>query len=108
MVVTTKFNGKPVKITLKDTLYALQIAFTVISIGRCDNASYHAEFAHNKSIIKNSEGRIILQAPKLHDLYRTYMNQHMSMHILAYLLMIFTKGLDTSVRKLSSICSSME
>ena len=53
MVVTTKFNGKPVKITLKDTLYAPQITFTLISIGRCDDAGYHAEFVHNKCIIKN-------------------------------------------------------
>jgi len=70
MVVTTKVKGKPVEITLKDTLYVPQITFTLISIGRCDNAGYHAEFVHNKCIIKTSKGRILLQAPKLHGLYR--------------------------------------
>ena len=70
MILTTNINGKLVDINLKNTLYVPDIAFTLISIGRCNDASFHAEFTYKKCVIKFSAGKILLQAPKLHGLYR--------------------------------------
>jgi transposase InsO family protein len=70
LALQTRVNGKTFRITLKDTLYAPKIAFTLISIGRCDDAGYKTEFALQKCIIKNSTGKILLQAPKIDGLYR--------------------------------------
>ena len=66
----TRVEGKTIDIHLKDTLYAPKIAFTVISIGRCDDTGYHTEFAHQKCVIKSATGKILLQAQKLYGLYR--------------------------------------
>ena len=68
--LSTQVGEKPIDIQLKDTLYPPKIAFTLISIGQCDNASYHREFSHQKCVIKSSNGKTLLQAPKLHGLYR--------------------------------------
>ena len=46
------------------------MAFTLISIGKCDDANYCTEFGDQKCTIKNSAGRILLQALKLYGLYR--------------------------------------
>ena len=69
LVLSTRAHRKKVEIVLKETLYALSIAFTLISISRCDDAGYQTEFAHQKCIIKNSAGKILMQAPKLNGLY---------------------------------------
>ena len=61
----TQVEGKSIDIHLKDTLYAPKIAFTLISIGRCDDAGYRTEFAHQKCVIKSATGKVLLQAPKL-------------------------------------------
>ena len=74
----TRVEGKTIDIHLKDTLYAPKIAFTLISIGRCDDAGYHTEFAHQKCVIKSATGKVLLQAPKLYGLYR--MDNKMSKH----------------------------
>ena len=68
--LSTRVGEKPVDIQLKDTLYAPKIAFTLISIGRCDNAGYRTEFSHQKCVIRSANGKMLLQAPKLHGLYR--------------------------------------
>ena len=65
----TKVKGKSVNLQLNDTLYAPNITFTLISIGRCNYAGYQTKFTHQKCVIKNSTGRILLQAPKLYGLY---------------------------------------
>ena len=74
--LTTRVAGKNIDIHLKDTLYAPKIAFTLTSIGQCDNAGYHTEFAYQKCVIKSATSKILLQALKLYGLYR--MNNEMS------------------------------
>jgi hypothetical protein len=69
MILPEQINGKN-KIILKDMLYAPDIAFTLISIRKCDNAGYKIIFAGQKCIIKNKKGTILLQAPKYHGGYR--------------------------------------
>ena len=66
----TRVEGKTIDIHLKDMLYAPKIAFTLISIGRCNDAGYHTEFAHQKCVIKSATGKVLLQAVKLYGLYR--------------------------------------
>ena len=51
-------------------LYAPKIAFTLISIGWCDDAGYHTKFAHQKCVIKSATGKVLLHALKLYGLYR--------------------------------------
>ena len=67
--LSTRAGEKPIEIQLKDTLYAPKIAFTLISIGRCDDAGYCTEFSHQKCVIKSANSKMLLQAPKLHGLY---------------------------------------
>ena len=50
-------------------MYAPKIAFTLISIGQCDDAGYHTEFAHPKCVIKSATSKTLLQAPKIYGLY---------------------------------------
>ena len=50
-------------------LYAPKIAFTLISIGQCNDARYHTEFSHQKCVIKSATSKMLLQAPKLYGLY---------------------------------------
>jgi hypothetical protein len=69
MILPAQINGKNHKITFKDILYAPDIAFMLISIGKCDNARYKTIFAGQKCIIRDKKGMILLQAPKYHGLY---------------------------------------
>jgi hypothetical protein len=64
-----QINGKN-KIILKDTLYAPDITFMLISIGKCNNAGYKMTLEGQKCVIKNKKGTILLQAPKYCGLYR--------------------------------------
>ena len=67
--LSTQVGEKTIDIQLTDTLYAPKIAFTLISIGRCDDAGYHTAFSLQKCVIKSANGKTLLQAPKLHRLY---------------------------------------
>ena len=67
--LTTQVGGKSIDIQLNDMLYAPKIAFTLISIGRCDDAGYHTKFPHQKCVIKSVIGKTLLQAPKIYGLY---------------------------------------
>ena len=68
--LNTRVGDRSVDIQLKHTLYAPKIAFTLISIGRCNDAGYCTEFSHQKCVIRRANGKTLLQAPKLHGLYR--------------------------------------
>ena len=70
LVLLNNINGKMIDISSRNTLFAPDMAFTLISIGKCDDANYHTEFGDQKCTIKNSAGHILLQAPKLYGLYR--------------------------------------
>jgi hypothetical protein len=70
LVLPTKIQGINIAVSLKDTLYAPKIAFTLISIGRGDNAGYQTVFSHQKCIVKDSAGKTLIDAPKFHGLYR--------------------------------------
>jgi hypothetical protein len=50
-------------------LYMPDIAFTLIFIGKCDDAGYNTTFAGQKCIIKDKAGTILFQASKYHGLY---------------------------------------
>ena len=67
---STRGNRKKVEIILRERLYAPSIAFTLISIGRCNDTGYQTEFAHQKCIIKNSACKTLIEAPKLNGLYQ--------------------------------------
>jgi hypothetical protein len=69
MILPEQINGKN-KIIVKYMLYAPDIAFTLISIGKCDNAGYKMTFVGQKCIIKNKNSMILLQAPKYCGLYQ--------------------------------------
>ena len=70
LVLTNNIKGKMIDISLQNTLYAPDMAFTLISFGKCDDANYRTEFGDQKCTSKNSAGHILLQAPKLYGLYR--------------------------------------
>ena len=70
LVLSTRAHGKKVEIIFKETLYAPSIAFTLISISKCNDTGYQTEFAHQKCIINNSAGKILMHAPKLNGLYQ--------------------------------------
>ena len=69
-VMPIKIHGRDVNVMLKDTLYAPDIAFTLISIGKCDDAGYQTVFAQQKCIVKDSNGKILFEVPKFHGLYQ--------------------------------------
>ena len=69
LVMPVKIKDKNVNVILRDTLYAPKIAFTLISIGKCNDAGYETMFAHQKCIIKDSSGKTLLVTPKFHGLY---------------------------------------
>ena len=68
-MLLSRAHGKKIEIILKEMLYAPSIAFILVSIGRCNDAGYQTEFAHQKCIIKNSAGKILMQLPKINGLY---------------------------------------
>ena len=70
LVMPIKIHGRDVNVMLKDMLYAPDIAFTLISIGKCDDAGYQTVFAQQKCIVKDSNGKTLFEAPKFHGLYR--------------------------------------
>ena len=69
LVMPTKIRGKETKIMLRDTLYAPDITFTLMSIGKCDDAGFQTMFAQQKCIVKDAKGNTLLEAPKFHGLY---------------------------------------
>jgi hypothetical protein len=70
MVLPVYTNSKTNKITLKYMLYVPDLAFTLISIEKCDNVSYKTTFVGYKCIIKGKTGTVLIQAPKYHGLYQ--------------------------------------
>ena len=70
LVMPIKIHGRDVNVMLKDMLYAPDIAFTLISIGKCDDAGYQTVFAQQKCIVKDSNGKTLFEAPKFHGLYQ--------------------------------------
>ena len=44
LVMPIKICGRDVNVMLKDTLYVPDIAFTLISIGKCNDAGYQTMF----------------------------------------------------------------
>jgi hypothetical protein len=70
MILPIKCNGKSQNITLKDMLYAPDITFTLISIGKCDDTGYKTMFVDQKCTITSKASVVLLQAPKYHGLYR--------------------------------------
>ena len=69
LIMPTKIHGKNMRIMLRDTLYAPDIAFTLISIGKCNDAGYQTMFAQQKCIVKDAKSNTLLEAPKFHGLY---------------------------------------
>ena len=50
-------------------MFSNNIAFTLISIGKCDDAGFQTMFAQQKCIVKDAKGNTLLEAPKFHGLY---------------------------------------
>ena len=53
LVMPTKIRSKETKIMLRDTLYAPDIAFTLISIGKCDDAGFQL-CLHNRNALSRT------------------------------------------------------
>ena len=125
--LSTQVDGRTIDIQLKDTLYAPKIAFILTSIGQCNDAGYHTEFAHQKCVIKSATSKTLLQAPNIYGLYhmdnklpknQAYQSltaievhkrlRHISQKALRYLLkhgMIQGKELDSIADKITcNVC----
>src|SRR6266481_2357916 len=64
-------NGeKQTTLTLKNVLYTPDITFTLISMGRCDNAGFSSTFADGKCSIQNPVGTTIAQIPHVSGVYQ--------------------------------------
>jgi len=64
MKVEIPNGGQTETITLKDVLYAPDIAYTLISIGHIDAAGLSTVFKDGKCTISTAKGRAIAQIPK--------------------------------------------
>ena len=64
-------NGKStMAITLKDVLYCLDLAFTLISLTGCDMAGYSALLKDRQCTISNPHGLVLGQLPLTEGLYK--------------------------------------
>ena len=64
-------NGeKKTTLTLKNVLYTPNITFTLISMGRCDNAGFSSTFVDGKCSIQNPVGTTIAQIPRVGGVYQ--------------------------------------
>jgi hypothetical protein len=70
LILPTKIQGRNVEVSLKDTLYASDITFTLISIRRFDDAGFQTSFSHQKCIGKDKARKTLIETPKFHGLYR--------------------------------------
>ena len=62
-------SGKT-KCILKDTIYAPEMAFTLISVSHLDQANCSTTFKGGQCIIQNPKGMVIATLPLSNDLYR--------------------------------------
>ena len=67
LVISTWASDRSVEIMLKDTLYAPSIAFTLISLGRCDDTGYQARIAYQKCAILSTAGTLLMHRSKNHS-----------------------------------------
>jgi hypothetical protein len=64
-------NGRnPSNIRLTEVLYCPDIGYTLVSIGRIDDAGYSTTFANGKCEIKDRTGNVVGTIPKFKGLYR--------------------------------------
>jgi Pol polyprotein, beta-barrel domain len=74
-------NGKTTThVTLKDVLYCPDLAFTLISLMRCDAAGYAVLLKDWKCLIQDSKGTLLRQIPLSNGLYKV---EHGSMAAVA-------------------------
>ena len=64
-------NGTGVsKFKLKNVAHALSMAFTLVSIGKLDDAGCTAEFTDNFCLVRDPAGKVMARIPKTNGLYR--------------------------------------
>jgi Pol polyprotein, beta-barrel domain len=64
-------NGKTTThITLKDVLYFLDLAFTLVSLTHCDAAGYSVLLKDRKCLIRDTKGTLLGQVPLSNGLYK--------------------------------------
>src|SRR6266481_4901695 len=72
-------NGKKTSyVTLKDVLYCPDLAFTLVSLSRCDRAGYSALLKDQKCHIRDTCGTVVGQIPLSDGLYKV---THNPMHV---------------------------
>src|ERR1700731_2198789 len=63
-------NGQGVsKFKLKNVAHAPSMAFTLVSIGKPDDAGCKAEFTDNACLVKDPSGKVLARIPKTNGLY---------------------------------------
>jgi hypothetical protein len=70
MTVTVPNGNLESELQLKDVLFAPNLAYTLVSIGQLDAASFTIEFGNGLCIIYNADDRTIGQVPRKRRLYR--------------------------------------
>src|SRR3979490_1212196 len=64
-------NGKTTTyITLRDMLYCPDLGFTLVSLARCDVASYSVLLKDQRCLIQDMKGMVIGQVPLSNGLYK--------------------------------------
>jgi GAG-pre-integrase domain len=63
-------DTKPTSITLKDTFYSPQMAFTLISVTRMTSAGFSCTMKGKTCTIMSPSNKIIGRIPEIHGLYR--------------------------------------
>ena len=76
-------NGKDTTaVTLHDVLYCPDLGYTLVSLAKCDAASFTVLLKDKSCSIKDLNGCQIGRIPQYHGLYR--MDEDFSVHIVAY------------------------
>jgi hypothetical protein len=70
MVIEVPNGINPSKLRLTEVLYSPEIGFTLVSIGRIDDAGYSANFANGQCEIRSGEGEVLGRIPKTKGLYK--------------------------------------
>ncbi|KZT18200.1 hypothetical protein NEOLEDRAFT_1195111, partial [Neolentinus lepideus HHB14362 ss-1] len=52
------------KLRLTEVLYSLEIGYTLISVGRLDEAGYSMMFGQGRCVIRDEDGEVISEIPR--------------------------------------------
>ena len=70
LIISIPNGSTSTNLTLKDVLYCLDLAFTLVSLNRCDVARYTVQLKDRACVINDKAGRTIGRIPLTNGLYR--------------------------------------